>query len=184
MSRKSLGAMTIFANKAKTNIFLTLLTLAAASSAPAAFAGAWKCKAANGTVVISSTPCEDSEKTVSVHHRENIPENQRRAAIANVQKQKAFVAKAENERRTNPSYATQGHSNDKRKSIAQIDKCLMSVGATTGLTPNTEAHRKVRCFEGSRELTEKCEYSVASTTRLSKSDEAHYRQECRRVTPD
>lgn len=174
--------MTIFAT-VKANIFLALFTLAAISHAPAASAGAWKCKAANGMVVISSAPCKDDAKTLAVHQRDNIPESQRQTAIADVQRQKAFVAKAEKARNSNPGYAILGGSDDKQKNIARIDKCLMGVGATTGLDPATEAYRKVRCFEGSRDLTQKCEYSVASVARLNKSDETHYRQECRRVTP-
>ncbi len=99
--------MTIFAT-VKANIFLALFTLAAISHAPAASAGAWKCKAANGMVVISSAPCKDDAKTLAVHQRDNIPESQRQTAIADVQRQKAFVAKAEKARNSNPGYAILG----------------------------------------------------------------------------
>lgn len=160
--------MMIFATATKANFFLALFTLAAIGHAPAASAGAWKCKTANGKVVISSVQCADDAKTLSVHQPDNITESQRQAAIADLQRQKAFAAKAEKTRNSGPGYTVQRNADDTQNNLARIDKCLMGVSATTGLDPAKEAYRKVRCFEGSRGLAQKCEYSVASTSRLNK----------------
>lgn len=64
-----------------------------------------------------------------------------------------------------------------------VDRCLMHVTATTGLTPKEEAHQKVRCYEGTRGLANWCEQSVGGTMRLDSSSERHYRNQCQRVTP-
>jgi len=64
-----------------------------------------------------------------------------------------------------------------------VDRCLMSVTATTGLTPQQEAYRKVQCYEGTRGLVDWCEKSVGATMRLDSNSEQHYRNQCSRVTP-
>ena len=64
-----------------------------------------------------------------------------------------------------------------------VNRCLMSVTATSGLTPKQETHRKVQCYEGTRELADLCEYSVGATMNLDSVTNRYYREQCRRVTP-
>lgn len=65
-----------------------------------------------------------------------------------------------------------------------VNRCLMSVTGTAGLTPQQEAYRKVRCYEGTRYLADLCESSVGATMRLDSATERHYREQCRQVTPN
>lgn len=68
-----------------------------------------------------------------------------------------------------------------RKSEAEVDKCIMKVGATSMLSPNEEAARKVQCFHGTRSLSEKCERAVGATIRLNQDAERHFRKRCREM---
>lgn len=68
--------------------------------------------------------------------------------------------------------------------VERVQRCLMSVTATTMIQPQQEAHRKVVCYEGTRGMSEDCERSVASTMSLPSNTEAHYRGQCHRVSPN
>lgn len=145
-----------------------------------AVADVYKCKTANGKTLFSSTPCDQESKTVSVHRAEYIPEDQRQAAIADVNRQKAFVANKERERSTvfiAPSGPAATPTDDPR-----LQKCLRRVAATTGLSPEDEALRKVRCYEGTSGLAAECESDVSATMLLPSRSEQHYRHQCRLVS--
>lgn len=67
------------------------------------------------------------------------------------------------------------------KTVAEVDKCIMSVTAKSGLSPSDEASRKVNCFHGATNMVDKCERTVGGTMRLNSQSEQHLRQRCREV---
>lgn len=67
------------------------------------------------------------------------------------------------------------------KTEAEVDKCIMSVSAMSGLSPSDEASRKVSCFHGAKNMVDKCERTVGGTMRLSSDSEQYLRQRCRLV---
>lgn len=160
------------------NMIQRLLIALALVGCQHALANAYKCRMPDGKVLIASTPCDERAKTVSVQQWEQISPSQRQAAIDDLNRQKAFVVRAENSRQVESapvSGQAQGGGRD-------VTGCLMKVTATSGLSPAQEAHRKVVCYQGTRFMADDCERNVAATMRLSSSSEQHYRAQCRLVS--
>jgi len=166
----------------KTKILLPLLITAFLVVSPSASASAFKCKQANGKVTISNTPCSENEQTVKIQSAEYINPAHRQAAIEDLNRQKGFVAQREQERVVETSSYSSSSNDRSAKSLSSVDQCIMRVSSQTRLAPKEEAHQKVRCFEGTRGMSEKCEYTVAGIMMLPKNTEAHYRQQCRLVS--
>lgn len=152
-----------------------------------ASADAYRCKGKRGLAVISATPCEEGYVTSSVAQSDSIEARQLRQAQADLARQREFVASRERERGQAPRYLA-AEANPQRGNALdpeprdRIHACLMAVTATTGLSPNEEAHRKVNCYVGTRQLYEECESRVASTLRLDSAAERHYKAQCRVVS--
>lgn len=160
------------------NIIRRFLICLALLGCQHASANAYKCRMPDGKVVISSAPCDEQAKTVSVYQREQISLSQRQAAIDDLNRQKAFVARAESSRQVElvqVSRQANGRASD-------VDACLMKVTSTFGLSPNQEAGRKVDCYAGTQSLADDCERSVAATMRLPGSSEQYYRARCRQIS--
>lgn len=157
--------------KGKTSLLIILL----AGLVSSAVANAYKCKTANGKTLISSTPCDKESKTVTVHSADYVSEDQRRAAVAEVNRQKTAVA---NKERAALSVAPSGRVASSGNTM-QVQSCLRAIAATTRLSPDEEARRKVRCYAGTSGLVAECERDVSATMMLSSQSEQHYRQQCR-----
>lgn len=150
-----------------------------------AAADAVKCRQPNGTLLISNMPCDEDAKTVATHRSDYISPQQRQAAAQDVERQKAFVARSENERSAPAQYSSSSQSPTNPQDVTgRVYACLMKVSATANLRPEEEASRKVACYQGTRGLANDCERSVGATMSLSSSSEASYRAQCRSVTPN
>lgn len=161
--------------KGKTSLLIILL----AGIVSSAVADAYKCKTANGKTLISSTPCDKESKTVTVHSADYVSEDQRRAAVAEVNRQKTVVANKERERAA-LSVAPSGRVASSGNTT-QVQSCLRAIAATTRLSPDEEARRKVRCYAGTSGLVAECERDVSATMMLPSQSEQHYRQPARNI---
>lgn len=78
-------------------------------------------------------------------------------------------------------FACLGSTAVNAKTEADVDKCIMSVTAQTGIFPDEEARRKTKCFYGARDMVDKCERTVGGVMRVSSHAEQAYRKQCRQI---
>lgn len=163
---------------------LCLLSLALATIP--AHADAYKCRVANGSILISSQPCNESTLDSTVVRSDNASPSSVARARADLERQKQFVAKREQERTTDQSrYATvvkpqkvSGEANDP-EGRQRIHACLMKITATPGLMAVDEAQRKVNCYQGTVGLRDECARRITATAGLTNHQEEHFRRQCR-----
>ena len=166
---------------------LSLLSLALATFP--VHADAYKCWAANGSTLISSQPCDDGALVSTVVRSDNVSPSSAARARADLQRQKRFVAQREHERETDLArYATvtqprkvSGDASDP-ETRQRIHSCLMKITATLGLSPTTQAQRKVGCYQGTVGLQGECEGRITATGGLTTNQEQHFRQQCRNLS--
>lgn len=151
-------------------------------------ADAYKCRTSTGGVVISSSPCAETEKAVQVQRNESIPVYQQQNAINDLERQKQFLRMREREQQAAGGYASntnphQGTGNaydpDTRD---RIHSCLMKITATTGISSGEAARRKVNCYSGTRGLADECEGRITATGGLTTQQENQFRTQCRSIS--
>jgi hypothetical protein len=162
--------------------------LAFSLACPPAHADAYRCRNANGTVVISSTPCGDADTTHVVRSSQANPQALERAQN-DLERQKQFVAQREQERTAEQArhasvaqarkVSGDAYDPDTRN---RIHACLMKVTATLGLSPTAQAQRKVNCYLGTVGLRDECEGRITATGGLTTNQEQHFRQQCRNLS--
>lgn len=162
--------------------------LAFSLACPLAHADAYRCRNANGTVVISSTPCGDADTTQVIRSSQANPLALERAR-ADLERQRQFVAQREQERTAGQlrhasvaqARKVSGDASDP-DTRNRIHACLMKITATLGLSPITQAQRKLHCYHGTVGLRDECEGRITATGGLTTDQEEHFRQQCRRLT--
>lgn len=168
--------------------FLTIPLLAAALFPAHSIADAYKCRTSTGGVVISSSPCGETEKAVQVHRSDSIPAYQQQNAINDLERQKQFLRMREREQQSTGGYASnanphQGTGNAyDPETRDRIHACLMKITATTGISSGEAARRKVNCYSGTRGLADECEGRITATGGLSTQQENQYRAQCRSIS--
>lgn len=66
--------------------------------------------------------------------------------------------------------------------LDKVQRCLMSVTATSGLVAAEEARRKVNCYRGTLGMADHCESSVTATMALRRDHEEQYKAQCRVIS--
>lgn len=167
--------------------FTAVLSALTLLPAPA-LADAYKCRTSSGSIVISSSPCGESEKAVQVQRSDNTPPHQQQSALSDLERQKQFLRMREREQQasfgyTSPANPYQGTGNaydpDTRD---RIHACLMKVTATSGISSGEAARRKVTCYSGTRGLADECEGRITATGGLTTQQENQFRAQCRSIS--
>lgn len=172
------------------NMPINLATLLALTLASAlAHADAYRCRQANGAVVISSRPCDDDAVTAAVVRSEQPSLQSVGRAQADLERQRQFVAQREQERTAEQvrhasvaqarKVSGDAYDPDTRN---RIHACLMKITATMGLSPTAQAQRKVHCYHGTVGLRDECEGRITATGGLTTNQEQHFRQQCRSLS--
>lgn len=162
---------------------VSILILGAICFPAAAYADTYRCRTANGQTLISSSPCGDTERTVST-----IPSGPDNAAgiqraQSDLERQKAWLQKRDSENRQQPTqqYVERRTTGDAFDGAGRdrINSCLMAATAASGLNAYQVAQRRVNCYQGTHGLREECEMRVTASIGLTTNQEHWLRQQCR-----
>ncbi|MDR2837323.1 MAG: DUF4124 domain-containing protein [Azonexus sp.] len=151
-------------------------------------ADAYKCRNANGKIMISSLPCDEGKVTVSIAPSEHINPASLRDHRADLQRQKNIIAQAQQASTTEltpPAILGQPQKTsggpDDSETRNRIHACLMKITATSGLSGWSQAQRKVGCYRGTVGLQGECETRITATLGLTSDQESYFRQQCRNL---
>lgn len=166
---------------------LALITAAVISSPTSA--DAIKCREPGGKIVISSGYCDERSTAVSVQRSDSITAAQQQNAINDLQRQRQYLNNLERERQASAQRVVSNDNHHRGTGDAydtetrdRIHACLMKITATTGLSSNEIARRKVDCYRNTRTLAGECEGRITATAGLMSNQEQFYRAQCRQVS--
>lgn len=167
--------------------FTAVLSAIALLPAPS-LAEAYKCRTSTGSIVISSSPCGETEKAVQVQRSDNIPAYQQQNALNDLERQKQFLRMREREQQSTSGYVSNTNSHQGTGNAYDADtrdrihSCLMKITATSGISSGETARRKVNCYSGTRGLADECEGRITATGGLTTQQESQFRSQCRSIS--
>lgn len=153
-----------------------LLSLFLTSMALNAHSDAIKYRQPNGQILITNQAPGEGAKEINAQRSEYISQHQQQAAQQDIERQREFLRRREQEYRP-VSTSSSSHSQGS-KDVSGVHACLMKVSSIFGLTPSEEARRKVNCYSGMVGMNGDCQQSVAATARLSTNEEMAYKRQC------
>ncbi len=144
---------------------------------PTVMADTYRCKAPNGSVTISSQPCEGNYVTTGVISADSPSAISLQRAYSDLERQKKFIETRESENRTQyqHTYSTNSTTENPRD---KLNSCLMQVAAKRHYSSYSEAQSKISCYRGTG-LRDECEMSITATSGLTTGQEQALRQLCR-----
>jgi len=147
------------------------------------YADTYRCRTANGQTLISSSPCSDTDRTVSTIPSGPDDTAGVRRAQSELERQKSWLRQRESESRQQPApqYVERRTTGDAFDGVGRdrIHSCLMAATAASGLSAYQVAQRRVNCYQGTYGLREECEMRVTASTGLTTNQEQWLRQQCR-----
>jgi hypothetical protein len=163
--------------------YVSILLIGSICFPVAAYADTYRCRTANGQTLISSSPCDDTSRTVSAIPSE--PDNTAgiRKAQSDLERQKAWLRQREIDSRQQPTpqyvdHRTTGDAFD-GEGRDRIHSCLMAATAASGLSAYQVAQRRVNCYQGTYGLRDECEGRVTASMGLTMNQEQVLRRQCR-----
>ena len=166
--------------------YVSILLIGSICFPVAAYADTYRCRTANGQTLISSSPCDDSSRTVSAIP--SGPDNTSgiRKAQNDLERQKAWLRQREIDSRQQPTPQTPQYVERRTTGDAfdgegrdRIHSCLMAATAASGLSAYHVAQRRVNCYQGTYGLRDECEGRVTASMGLTMNQEQALRRQCR-----
>ena len=167
--------------------FTAALSAMALLPAPS-LADAYKCRTSTGSIVVSSSPCGETEKAVQVQRSDNTPAYQQQNALNDLERQKQFLRMREREQQSTSGYVSNTNSHQGTGNAYDADtrdrihSCLMKITATSGISSGETARRKVTCYSGTRGLADECEGRITATGGLTTQQDSQFRAQCRSIS--
>lgn len=166
--------------------YFSILMLGGICFPVAAYADTYRCRTANGQTLISSSPCDDTSRTVSTIPAESDNTAGVRRAQSDLERQKAWLRQREIEIGQQPTQNTPQYVERRTTGDAfdgegrhRIHSCLMAATAASGLSAYQVAQLRVNCYQGTYGLREECEGRVTASMGLTMNQEQALRRQCR-----